>query len=105
MTKSITLPEPRVHWARHKTKRSPLLAIPASEIMSPERFAWYQNATAKQRKWVEEFLKTGDSDWAARIAYPTATVGSIYQLSHRSRKIFGLNKKTLEKFMEMNFGY
>lgn len=105
MTKSITLPEPRVHWARHKTKRSPLLTIPASEIMRPRCFAHYQNATEKQRKWVEEFLETGDSDWAARIAYPTATVGSVYQLSMRARRMFNLNKKDLEKFMEENPGY
>jgi len=102
MTKLITLPEPRVQWARHKTERKPQQAIPASEIMTSEQFLKYQNATEKQRKWVEEFLRTGDSDWAARVAYPTAKAASVYQLSLRARKTFGLTKKDLEKFMEEN---
>jgi hypothetical protein len=99
MTKPITLPEPFVKWARHKTSRVPKKPLPSEGIMSPKHFSLYQNATDKQRKWVEEFLQTGDSDLAARIAYPTAKVASVYQLSLKGRKRFGLTKKDLEKFM------
>lgn len=102
MTKSISLPEPRVPWARHKTAKKPSQPIPLLEIMTAEQFLKYQNASEKQRKWAEEFLHTGDSDLAARIAYPKATVGSVYQLSLRARKHFGLTKKDLEKFIDEN---
>ncbi|MFA5855118.1 MAG: hypothetical protein WC846_02420 [Candidatus Gracilibacteria bacterium] len=102
MNKFTTIPEPRVKWARHKTDRKPEKPIPVSEIFDSEQMMKYQNATDKQRKWVDEFLRTGDSDLSARIAYPTAKVASVYQLSLHARRKFKLTKKELENFMKVN---
>lgn len=100
MNKFTTVPEPKVPWARHKTERKPKQPIPLHAVLTDQSFMRYQNSSEKQRKWVEEFARTGDSDLAARIAYPTAKVASVYQLSVRNRRAFRVSKKDLEETME-----
>lgn len=95
----IKVPVPNFVWMRHKTIKAPAKSISLTEILSEEQFMLYQNATHKQRSWLEEFVRTGDSDLAALIAYPTANPASIYRLSLLARRKFNITKATIENFI------
>jgi len=49
----------------------------------------------KESKWVDEYLKSGDPNDAVRKAYPNVNPKSVYSISKRNQKKYGLNGEVL----------
>lgn len=61
------------------------------QVLSEEQIELWAKATPQRKVWLLEFLRTGDPNKAARVAYPNMTKGSRYVISHRARRYFKVN--------------
>ena len=67
------------------------LHLEAEDILDEKQMEVYRKSSAKQKVWFHEFLRTGNSDGAAKKAHPNATDSSVRHLSHNYRKMFMLS--------------
>lgn len=67
------------------------IALVPEDILDEDMMETFNESTEKQKTWLLEFLKTGNSDKAARKAYPDATKATAHQLAYRMRLKFRIS--------------
>lgn len=72
-------------------KSPDLKKLRLKDVLTEEQYNIYKKASQYQKKWLQVFVRTGNTNTASDEAYPNASKSTRYQMAHKNRKIFNIS--------------
>lgn len=76
-------------------KSADLSKLKLKDVLNPEQYEIYKKASQYQKKWLQVFIRTGNTNTASDEAYPGTTKSTRYQMAHRNRLLFKISVEDL----------